>query len=165
MRRAGRVVLGLGALVAALWFTFESLGGIMVYTARADICRGQLRRIEKDPSLFDDSAPAHCVEPHDSVGLEGVLVGFDGKGMCSVIGYPSSAGANSANIAAERILELSPLFWNQNAPATRPRRRSQPSSAPSPFPSCPGHEPRCPAGYLRGSCERSSGGILSARCS
>jgi hypothetical protein len=53
-------------------------------------------------------------------GFEGVMVGFYGNGMCSVIGYPSSVTPNSANIAVvvEEVVLDNPISPPVTARAT-----------------------------------------------
>ena len=53
-------------------------------------------------------------------GFEGVFVGFYGNGMCSVIGYPFSETANSANIAVivEEVVLDTPISPPVTAKAT-----------------------------------------------
>lgn len=74
MGRVGRVLLGLAALVAALWFALESLAGTMAYTTRETLCGSVLSQIEKalsqpdeQPLLFDRAALSPCRDRMDVV--------------------------------------------------------------------------------------------------
>ena len=74
MGRAGRVMLGLGALVAALWFAFESLTGTMAYTTQERLCGHVLSQVEallsqpeEQTLVVDRAAFSPCTDRLDVV--------------------------------------------------------------------------------------------------
>jgi hypothetical protein len=67
MSRVSRSVLGLGAIAAAGWFGFESLGGILHYTTQGDMCRGVLQRVENQQAVFGYAPLSTCWERHAGV--------------------------------------------------------------------------------------------------